>query len=134
MPILLLTGGAVSAQVTTGSFICTVVDEKQKAPLADVRVTFKSSALFQPRVYNTDAKGETRALLLPPGNYEVEIFKAGFRPSLIKDVRVGLGTNLSQEVVLKDTTSTVTAAAHDLDAGVEYTKGGKRQTPKGSKK
>lgn len=132
LPIMILagTGASLAAQVTTGSFVCVIRDE-QGNPLPEVRVTFKSAALFQPRVYSSDARGEVRALLLPVGNYEVEIYKPGYRLALIKDMRVGLGTNLSQNVTLKE--GVVIAATRDLDAGVEFAKEGKRH-PKGSRK
>ncbi|HJV21158.1 MAG TPA: TonB-dependent receptor [Holophagaceae bacterium] len=88
------------AQSTTGS-LTGAVKGANGAPLADAKVILTSPALFAPRVVMTDTKGEWRAQLLPVGAYRVQALKDGFIGAEAQNLRVGIGTALHQELVLK---------------------------------
>jgi len=98
--VVLAGGTSLMAQVTTGALSGQITDESGN-PIAGARVTLESPALFQSRVYNTDAKGEYRALLLPVGNYTIKVSASGKLGKTASDVRVGVGTNLSMSFALK---------------------------------
>lgn len=99
----LASGAALVAQVTTGSLTGSVKGANG-APLAHVRVTLSSPAMFAPRVLTTDANGEWRAPLLPVGAYRVQAAKDGFIGAEAVNLRVGIGTAFHQELVLKPVT------------------------------
>jgi len=95
LPILLLVNGplVLQAQATTGGFTCTVLDREDGKPIRNARVKLESSALFQPRTYLTDSKGEIRAVLLPVGVYRMTIQQPGYRAMVIEDLRISVGSN-----------------------------------------
>jgi len=88
------------AQVITGGFSCMVVDRQDGNPLRKARVVLESPALFQPRVYSTDQRGEIRAVLLPVGNYQVSVSQPGYLTVKLSDLRIGVGTNISRTLDL----------------------------------
>ena len=96
----LAAGAALSAQVTTGGLTGAVTNAKG-APLAGVKVILSSPAMFAPRTLTTDAKGQWHAQLLPVGAYRIQASKDGFVSAEAQNVRVGIGTALHQELVLK---------------------------------
>ncbi len=96
----LVSGSALFAQVTSGSMSGQVKDEKGLA-IAGATVTIESPALFNPRVVKTNDRGEWRAPLLPPGNYRVTAVKDGYLTAGAKDIRLGVGAAVSQELTLK---------------------------------
>jgi len=98
--VMSLCAQALPAQVTTGS-LCGQVTDEAGNPIVGAHVLLESPALFQPRTYTTDAKGEYRALLLPVGNYTVKVSASGMLSKVASDVRVGVGTNLSIPFVLR---------------------------------
>jgi hypothetical protein len=100
MALVLAGGASLMAQVVTGSLSGAVMDEARK-PIAGARISFESSALFQPRVYTTGANGEYRAVLLPVGNYLIKVSAPGRLGKTASSVRVGLGSNLSMDFFLK---------------------------------
>ena len=109
----LVSGSALFAQVTSGSLSGQVKDAKG-TPIAGVTVTLDSPALFNPRVIKTSERGEWRAPLLPPGNYRVTAVKEGFMTASAKDIRVGVGSAISQDLsmnVSADATATVVVVA-----------------------
>ena len=106
----LVSGSALVAQVTSGSLSGSVKDAKG-APIVGATVTLDSPALFNPRVLKSNERGEWRAPLLPPGSYKVTAVKEGYITAAAKDIRLGVGTALSQDVVLKS----VTAAAATVE-------------------
>jgi len=107
------------AQVTTGT-LCGTVTEESGVPIAGARVILESPALFQPRVYRTDAKGEYLALLLPVGNYTLKVSAAEHRSKTATDVRVGVGSNSNDSFRLKPTptaSNTVEVLANAAQTG-----------------
>jgi hypothetical protein len=128
LPVLLVAGSGIvaQAQLTTGSLMITIVDRTTGDPLKDAKVVLSSPALFQNRVYKADARGQIRAQLLPVGNYSAMITQEGFRGAQLAEVRIGLGTNMAQNVDLAPLsapgdmmTVTTIAASFDVDGGVD---------------
>lgn len=103
----LVSGSALFAQVTSGSLSGQVKDAKG-APIAGATITLDSPALFSPRLIKTNDRGEFRAPLLPPGSYKITAVKDGFISASAKDIRLGVGASVSQELTLKPV---VTASA-----------------------
>ena len=96
--LMLAAGPQLLAQEQTGT-LSGLAQGPDGKPLAGVRVTLESPALFAPRNAVTNDKGEWRVPLLPVGNYTVKAVKEGLIGPTIKDVRIGLGT--SQRLDLK---------------------------------
>lgn len=100
---MMLAGGiTLTAQTTTGALRGQVTDDAGK-PIAEARISLESPALFQTRVFTTDANGEYRALLLPVGNYTIKVSAPGKLGKTATNVRVGVGSNLSFPFTLKST-------------------------------
>ncbi|WLT32361.1 carboxypeptidase-like regulatory domain-containing protein [Geothrix sp. PMB-07] len=95
---MLASGTSLVAQVTTGSLSGKVTQGGK--PVARARLAFESPALFQPRIVQTDAKGEYRAMLLPVGNYTIKVSAEGMLGKTASNVRVGLGSNLTMDFPL----------------------------------
>jgi hypothetical protein len=100
LAMTLTAGTALVAQVTTGTLSGQVKDSKGSA-IAGARVSIVSSAMMAPRVVTSDANGEWRAPLLPPGNYSVSVTKEGFVGQSAQGVRVGVGANARQDLLMK---------------------------------
>ncbi|WP_285576966.1 TonB-dependent receptor [Geothrix limicola] len=98
--LTLAAGCALVGQTTTGALAGQVKDSSGK-PIPGAKVILSSPALFTPRTVLSDANGEWRAPLLPVGNYKVQVFKDEFVGSEAHDVRVGIGTAVRQDLVLK---------------------------------
>ena len=90
---------ALLAQTSAGALTGAVLS-KSGAPIVGAKVTLKSKALFSPKLLITDAKGEWREMLLPPGEYEIVGAKDGFVSSSAKNVRVGIGGTIRQDLFL----------------------------------
>jgi len=99
LAVLLAGNGGLVAQVTTGALGGRITDGSGR-PVAGVRVTLESPALFQARVLKTDAKGDFRGQLLPVGTYTVKVSAEGWVGKTATGVRVGLGANLSLDFTL----------------------------------
>lgn len=132
IPALVALGSVAQAQVTTGAYSVQVADRVSGQVPANATITLKSSALFQPRTYKADGSGLIRAVLLPVGNYEVEVSAPGYQTAKVLDVRIGVGANLSQNVSLTRMESTnvivtVVAASADMDGGVDFADAGAEQ-------
>jgi hypothetical protein len=117
--LMLASGTVLFGQMTTGSLAGSVKDAKGN-PMAGVRVSVSSPALFAPRVLITDATGEWRAPLLPPGSYRVTVSKEFFVGSSAENIRVGLGTTMRQDLTMKPQTTAaatveVVATAAEVD-------------------
>jgi len=102
--VVLAGGTSLTAQVTTGALNGKLTDSTGK-PVAGAKITMESSALFNPRVVTTDARGDYRALLLPVGDYTLKVSAQGFLAKTATNVRVGVGSNLTMSFVLNPLTT-----------------------------
>jgi hypothetical protein len=100
LALLLANGGILAAQTTTGALSGQVTNAAGK-PLAGVRVSVESPALFQSRVLFTDAKGIYRAQVLPAGNYTIRVSAKDQLGQTASNIRVGVGANLDLPFMLK---------------------------------
>jgi len=118
---------ALQAQITTGALNGTVTDERGN-PLVGARVILESPALFQPKTLGTNAQGEYRALMLPVGNYTIKVFCSGHQGKTARDVRVGLGSDVSLSFPLKtlppNACGTVEVVANRANSPVDVGCGG----------
>lgn len=114
--LLLVASGAIAQ--TTGGMTGQATDSSGAA-LPGVTVEARSPALQGVRTDVTDAVGNFRFLLLPPGSYEVRFLLEGFTTESRRDVKVGLGRDATVDAVMKPAavseSMTVTAAAPVLD-------------------
>jgi carboxypeptidase family protein/TonB-dependent receptor-like protein len=86
---------AAGGQEVTGNLQGRVVTA-QSEPAADVRVSITGASLQGTRTLQTDARGFLQVLALPAGTYTVRLARIGFRPIVIENVpvRIGSTTNL----------------------------------------
>jgi carboxypeptidase family protein len=87
--LLLLAGTAVAHAATTGE-IFGIIRDTEGRPLPGVTVTVSSPALQGARTATTDAAGEYRFPLLPPGQYQLSITMSGFESLTRENVVVQL--------------------------------------------
>jgi hypothetical protein len=119
MALLLATGAPAWSQQTMGVLSGTVKSQAG-GPIAKARIILSSPALFAARTLATSASGEWRAVGLPPGSYRIQVFAEGFVGSEVRDVRVGLGASVAQDLSLKpvavqNVTVEVVDASAELD-------------------
>lgn len=117
LPLFLLFVSLTIHAQTTGGLTGTVTDSSD-ASLPGVTVEIQSSSLQGTRTSVTDALGQYRFLLLPPGSYSVNFNLTGFATQDHKNVRVSLGKDSTLDVVLRPAVGeeiTVTATAPVLD-------------------
>lgn len=95
-----LTAGTTLVAQSTGALSGAVKDAKG-APIAQARVTLTSPQMQGARIVTTNDAGEWRAPLLPVGNYRVSVDKDGWIGSRADGVRVGLGTSIRQDLVMR---------------------------------
>ncbi len=89
--LLVVFGCPAAAQnIATGELHGTVTDPAG-ALVPGAKVSVKNADTGLARALETNAVGEYRALLLPPGVYDVQVEKEGFRTQLAKGVRVMVG-------------------------------------------
>jgi len=100
MAMTLAGGSVLVAQSITGSMSGRVMG-LDGHPIAGARVSFESSALFQPRVLKTDATGQYRAQLLPVGNYSIRVSAEAWVGKSAENIRVGIGTNNQMDFALR---------------------------------
>jgi hypothetical protein len=106
-------GGAVRAQVQTGSILVKIADE-QGAILPGVSITISSSALVAGQMTaTTDESGQWRFPSLSSGMYSVKVELSGFQGVIREGVPVQVGQTSPVDFVLKVSTvqETVTVAA-----------------------
>jgi len=119
-----------AAQELSGSYVGTVKAKKDGRGLAGVEVRLTSPALMGTRVVVTDANGNFRAPLLPPGLYVATVSKAGYYTSKAT-ADVGLGQAVRNEILLAEereaaaivevTTSVATVDKSDVKAATLVT-------------
>ena len=114
------------AQVTTGALVINITDRNTHKPLPEATVVLSSPALFKDRVYKSDTRGQIRANLLPVGNYTALVNQSGFLSVKVSDFRVGLGTNVAQNIDMASLSGkpgvvivTTIAASCDVDGGID---------------
>src|SRR5262245_1085087 len=98
--LVLLSGGVVSAQVTTGTISGTVRDSTG-AVLPGVQVVILNEATGISRTVQTDASGRYTALSLGLGSYRVTTTQSGFQTQ----VRTGIVLTVGREAVVDLTLS-----------------------------
>ncbi|MBI3695493.1 MAG: TonB-dependent receptor [Acidobacteria bacterium] len=81
---------AAQSNVASGELHGSVTDPSGTA-VPGAKVTVKSDITGLIRTDTTDLSGEYRFLQLPPGDYDVQIEKEGFRTGIAKSVRVTVG-------------------------------------------
>ena len=109
---------ATSAFAQTTGTIAGHVADSSGAALPGVTVEAKSPALQGTRVAVTDARGDYRLALLPPGVYSVSYNLEGFAPETRRGITVSLGKETTLDAAMKPAASgeiTVTAEAPVLD-------------------
>lgn len=95
-----LVGASLAAQDSVGTLLGNVTNEKG-AVLQGVRLQITSPAMLGTRTVVSDAKGEFRFALLPPGDYSLSAALSGYTGGTIK-VSVRSGNLLRQEVRLRE--------------------------------
>lgn len=96
MAVIATTG---QAQELTGTFVGTVKSKKGGAPIAGAQVRLTSPALMGARVVKTDAAGNFRTPLLPPGTYTATVTNPGYYTGK-STADVGLGQVVRQDILL----------------------------------
>jgi len=139
--LFLAAAPALMAQVTTGQISGRVADTDNR-PIRGARVVLTAPQLMRQREVMTDANGEWRALLLPPGDYAIRISSDGHVGSSVRNIRIGIGSALRHDIVLKpiavasetieiggaegivaDKTDTKTAISYSADSLAQLTGG-----------
>lgn len=104
---------------STATFQGTVLDS-QGAAVAGAKVTATNTATNLSRSVETDTTGNFSIPALPPGNYKVEVSKAGFRTYVISSYTLEVGTTATQNITLSvgevAQTVEVSSAAPVIDA------------------
>jgi len=111
---LLIVGGAPAAHAQAGSAELTgVVHDQEAAVVPGASVTLTHATTNQARTLVTGSEGFYAATGLPPGEYQVRVELAGFRPLVRNGVRLETGeaARLDLELVVGDVTEDVTVTA-----------------------
>jgi outer membrane receptor protein involved in Fe transport len=115
--MLLIASVALAQTSTSGSIVGSVTDGTGALP--GVTIELQSPSQQGTRVAVTDANGEFRFSLLPPGQYSLTTSLSGYAPLSQSGITVGLNRTVSLELEMRPTnvseTITVTAAAPVLD-------------------
>jgi hypothetical protein len=99
LAILATQPAAASSSPTTGT-LRGVVRDSDRVPIAEAQVMISGALLPTGRAETTDARGEYRFALLPPGEYAVSVSKNGFE-SLLQRVTVSLGVEATLDLALR---------------------------------
>src|SRR6186997_574987 len=91
MAMLVFAGAAYAQSAGTGSIEGRVTDQTT-AVVADSTVTLSNVATGASRTLQTDSLGNYRAVLLPPGTYEITVTKDGFGTLKRAGVNVEVGS------------------------------------------
>lgn len=98
---------AQAQSITAGSVIGVVTDEAGQ-PIAEAIVTLHDRTTGVERWGETQSNGRFAFGILYPGLYDLKAEQLGYRPALVRDVRVGLGEKAVLAVVLTPTEPPVT--------------------------
>ena len=98
--LVLLLASYSTAQKTTSDIVGTVVDSSNQS-IAGATVTAKNLGTGATKTTTTDSTGSFRIPNLQPGRYEVTAEAANFSKSVVKDIELNVGVDLSFNVELK---------------------------------
>ncbi|MCL1907898.1 MAG: carboxypeptidase regulatory-like domain-containing protein [Holophagaceae bacterium] len=112
---ILAAGVGLSAQ-EQGTLRGTILDTSGR-PVPDVRVAISSPNMLQTRTVSTNARGEFVAPLLPTGTYTISISKSGYIGRRADNIRIGIGSSVSQNFTLAQ----VSEASATVDIAGEAT-------------
>src|SRR5881628_992120 len=100
--LLVLMGvpGALRAQGTTGTIYGTVVDQSRSV-LPGATIQVKNVENGSTRTLTTDARGQYRALDLPPGLYSVSADLQGFGSAKRENLTVEIGREVVADLTMK---------------------------------
>jgi hypothetical protein len=88
---------------TVGASLQGTIYDPSGAFVAGCKVEIHNLDTGAMRTVTSDSRGRYREPLLPPGAYEVRVSLAGFRPVLLKDVRLTVGQDAVLDVKLEIT-------------------------------
>src|SRR5678815_5115607 len=110
--VLVLSAGAMSAQVLYGSLVGNVTDPQQAAVL-NAAVTINNKATGYTLSTKTDERGAYEFLNLPPGVYDVKIGAPGFVTFEARDITIVANniTRVDSPLKVGNVTETVTVGA-----------------------
>jgi len=98
---LLLCGGALIAQVPTGSKIIGTVADDQGTPLPGVTVEGTNPKLIGKVTATTDTNGTYRLLALTPGEYRLVFTLQGFKSVVRERVYVGIEQTINLNITME---------------------------------
>ena len=93
--VFVLSAASVFAQSSTTAVLTGVVTDPTQAVVPDAKVTVTRVDTGQSREARTNAEGEYRVVLLPPGFYDVKVEKSGFLTQTKKGVELTVGESAS---------------------------------------
>ncbi|HUR33340.1 MAG TPA: TonB-dependent receptor [Vicinamibacterales bacterium] len=103
---LLSVAAPALAQVNSGAIYGVVASGGQRLEGATITVTSDAA----PLTLRSDARGEFRALSLPPGDYDVSVVLDGYWPASFEHVALEVGQSVSLEAALVQAAERVTVA------------------------
>ncbi len=111
---VMMTGGLLCGQQSNGAITGLVVDSKNSV-IVGARVTVSGDDGTFKTDTVTSSAGVYSVSSLPPGNYTVHIETSGFRPYIIKQVPVSVGSVETVDATLKvgEATATITVMSTD---------------------
>jgi len=108
----LFSGAPLRAQTTTGSVVGVATDATNAA-IAAAAVSLTNTETSDRRTAETDGNGAYQFLVLPPGNYRLEVEKAGFK-RFVRDrihVTVQGAIRVDPMMAVGDTSEAITVSA-----------------------
>lgn len=122
--VALLATTTLFAQTSTSGAIEGTIKDATGAALPGVTVEIRSPQMQGVKSDTTDAKGNFRFSLLPPGTYSMTATLSGFSPTKQSNIQVGVSRVITLDVKLSQAVSeqiTVTAAAPVVDVSSNTT-------------
>jgi outer membrane receptor protein involved in Fe transport len=125
MLLLLVAASVAVAQTNTSGAVVGRVTDSSGASVPGVTIELRSPALQGTKVAVTDANGEFRLSLLPPGQYTLTASLEGYAPLSQSNLAVGLNRTTTLELDMRPSSLsesiTVTAAAPVVDVTTTQT-------------
>lgn len=97
----LLLSSSVWAQTQTTGRISGSVNDSQTKVIVHADVAAEDQSTGEKHAAVTDDSGNFVLLSLSPGNYDVRISAPGFAPALLRQISVGVGSNVNVDAVLQ---------------------------------